>query len=96
MKCSVTQLLQQSERLANLLCFRVFFVGKLYPTYRISVDKSMHVLCDNLELFADKFLKIIKQLTYMTKTKLDVVPKHIHVRIHNFQSNCMKIEPFRT
>ena len=47
----------------------------------------MHVLCDYLELFTDKFLKIIKQLTYMTKTKLDVVPKRIHVGIDKFQSN---------
>ena len=55
----------------------------------------MHVLRDYLELFTDRFLKIIKQLTYMTKTKLDV-PKRIHVRLHKSQSNCMKIEPFRT
>ena len=32
----------------------------------------------------------------MKKTKLDVVPKRIHVRLHKFQSNCMKTEPFRT
>ena len=56
----------------------------------------MHVLCNYLELFTNKFLKIIKQLTYMMKTKLDVVPKRIQVRLHKFQSNCMKIEPSRT
>ena len=27
------------------------------------INKSMHVLWDYLELFTDKFLKIIKQLT---------------------------------
>ena len=32
----------------------------------------------------------------MKKAKLDVVPKRIHVRLYKFQSNCMKIEPFRT
>ena len=84
----------------NSLCFSVSH-RKAYSTQRINMDKSMHVLCDYLELFTgftDKFLKIIKQLTllYMKKTKLDVVPKRIHVRLHTFQSNCMKIELFRT
>ena len=62
------------------------------------MGKSVHVLCGYLELFTVKFLKIIKKLTLIHEEnmKLDVVPRRMHVRLHKFQSNCMKIEPFRT